>query len=74
MSYMNGIVSPVFHAEISACVFFFCKGGWDLIKLTDYLTRRRDIDPSRIGINGISLGGGLREVERNIHMHVRWHI
>ncbi|KAH1253016.1 putative esterase YitV [Glycine max] len=30
---------------------------WDLIKLTDYLTRRRDIDPSRIGINGISLGG-----------------
>ncbi|KAG5034357.1 hypothetical protein JHK87_009267 [Glycine soja] len=30
---------------------------WDLIKLADYLTRRRDIDPSRIGINGISLGG-----------------
>ncbi|XP_014499633.1 uncharacterized protein LOC106760738 [Vigna radiata var. radiata] len=30
---------------------------WDLIKLADYLTQREDIDPSRIGITGISLGG-----------------
>lgn len=30
---------------------------WDLIKLADYLTEREDIDPSRIGITGISLGG-----------------
>lgn len=30
---------------------------WDLIKLADYLTRRDDIDPSRIGISGESLGG-----------------
>ncbi|KAL2637731.1 hypothetical protein AAZV13_06G076100 [Glycine max] len=30
---------------------------WDLIKLADYLTQRRDIDLSRIGITGISLGG-----------------
>ncbi|KAL2346914.1 hypothetical protein Fmac_000914 [Flemingia macrophylla] len=30
---------------------------WDLIKLADYLTRRKDVDPSRIGITGISLGG-----------------
>ncbi|CAK8568827.1 unnamed protein product [Lathyrus sativus] len=31
---------------------------WDLIKLADYLTtQRKDIDPSRIGITGISLGG-----------------
>ncbi|XP_061354700.1 uncharacterized protein LOC133299275 isoform X2 [Gastrolobium bilobum] len=30
---------------------------WDLIKLADYLTEREDIDPSRIGITGVSLGG-----------------
>ncbi|KAK1289156.1 hypothetical protein QJS10_CPB18g01151 [Acorus calamus] len=30
---------------------------WDLIKLGDYLTQREDIDPSRIGITGESLGG-----------------
>ncbi|KAL3337644.1 hypothetical protein AABB24_029993 [Solanum stoloniferum] len=30
---------------------------WDLIKLEDYLTEREDIDSSRIGITGESLGG-----------------
>ncbi|KAJ4958072.1 hypothetical protein NE237_025183 [Protea cynaroides] len=30
---------------------------WDLIKLADYLSEREDIDPSRIGITGVSLGG-----------------
>ncbi|CAK8568853.1 unnamed protein product [Lathyrus sativus] len=31
---------------------------WDLIKLADYLTtQRKDIDPNRIGITGVSLGG-----------------
>ncbi|XP_057739957.1 uncharacterized protein LOC130957079 [Arachis stenosperma] len=30
---------------------------WDLIKLADYLSQREDVDPSRIGITGISLGG-----------------
>ncbi|KAL8107122.1 hypothetical protein AgCh_023784 [Apium graveolens] len=30
---------------------------WDLIKLADYLSQRDDIDPSRIGITGESLGG-----------------
>ncbi|THU73667.1 hypothetical protein C4D60_Mb04t25280 [Musa balbisiana] len=30
---------------------------WDLIKLADYLIQRKDIDPSRIGITGESLGG-----------------
>ncbi|XVF48578.1 hypothetical protein PTKIN_Ptkin03bG0201800 [Pterospermum kingtungense] len=30
---------------------------WDLIKLADYLTQRKDINPTRIGITGISLGG-----------------
>jgi len=39
---------------------------WDLIKLADYLTQREDIDSSRIGITGISLGGWLRDVEWNM--------
>lgn len=39
---------------------------WDLIKLADYLTKRDDIDPCRIGIAGISLGGLFGLVERNI--------
>ncbi|KAL0323835.1 UNVERIFIED_CONTAM: hypothetical protein Scaly_2350600 [Sesamum calycinum] len=30
---------------------------WDLIKLADHLTQREDVDPSRIGITGESLGG-----------------
>ncbi|XWS72557.1 hypothetical protein CRYUN_Cryun02cG0050000 [Craigia yunnanensis] len=30
---------------------------WDLIKLADFLTQREDIDPTRIGITGESLGG-----------------
>ncbi|XVE71040.1 hypothetical protein DITRI_Ditri10aG0118200 [Diplodiscus trichospermus] len=30
---------------------------WDLIKLADFLTQREDIDSSRIGITGESLGG-----------------
>ncbi|KAI6681549.1 hypothetical protein NL676_035430 [Syzygium grande] len=31
--------------------------AWDLIKLAEYLAKREDIDPSRIGITGESLGG-----------------
>ncbi|CAL5391822.1 unnamed protein product [Camellia sinensis] len=30
---------------------------WDLIKLADYLAQSEDIDPSKIGITGESLGG-----------------
>lgn len=30
---------------------------WDLIKLGDHLAAREDVDPSRIGITGESLGG-----------------
>ncbi|KAL2543561.1 alpha/beta-hydrolase superfamily protein [Forsythia ovata] len=30
---------------------------WDLIKLADYLTERENVDPTRIGITGESLGG-----------------
>ncbi|KAK7352840.1 hypothetical protein VNO80_18270 [Phaseolus coccineus] len=37
---------------------FIYDTAYDLIKLADYLTaKREDIDPSRIGITGISLGG-----------------
>ncbi len=32
---------------------------WDIIKLMDYLTTRPDIDPTHIGMMGISLGGLL---------------
>lgn len=30
---------------------------WDLIRLGEYLSAREDVDPSRIGITGESLGG-----------------
>ncbi|KAK4770381.1 hypothetical protein SAY87_030913 [Trapa incisa] len=36
---------------------FLFDTAWDLIKLADYLVLREDIDPSRIGITGESLGG-----------------
>lgn len=34
-----------------------------MIKLADYLSQREDIDPSRIGITGESLGGFGHELE-----------
>jgi len=35
------------------------------MRLADFLTEDRDdIDPSRIGITGISLGGWLRDVDQ----------
>ncbi|KAL8522037.1 hypothetical protein ACS0TY_012258 [Phlomoides rotata] len=36
---------------------FIFDTAWDLIKLADYLTQREDVDSSRIGITGESLGG-----------------
>ncbi|CAM8913315.1 unnamed protein product [Rhodiola kirilowii] len=36
---------------------FIFDTAWDLIKLADYLTQREDIDPTKIGITGESLGG-----------------
>ncbi|KAJ4842970.1 hypothetical protein Tsubulata_017440 [Turnera subulata] len=36
---------------------FIFDTAWDLIKLADYLSQREDIDPTRIGITGESLGG-----------------
>lgn len=44
---------------------------WDLIKLADYLTKREDIDPARIGITGESLGGWSIEIEEaHIFVHI----
>lgn len=36
---------------------FFYDTVYDLWKLTDYLLTRNDVDPSRIGMTGISMGG-----------------
>ncbi|XP_037462697.1 putative hydrolase YtaP [Triticum urartu] len=36
---------------------FIFDTAWDLIKLADHLSARKDVDPSRIGITGESLGG-----------------
>ncbi|CAN0907122.1 hypothetical protein LINGRAHAP2_LOCUS24631 [Linum grandiflorum] len=36
---------------------FIFDTAWDLIKLADYLSQREDIDSTRIGITGESLGG-----------------
>ncbi|KAL3650819.1 hypothetical protein CASFOL_007222 [Castilleja foliolosa] len=36
---------------------FIFDTAWDLIKLADHLTQREDVDSSRIGITGESLGG-----------------
>ncbi|KAL3337646.1 hypothetical protein AABB24_029993 [Solanum stoloniferum] len=53
---------PKFEALISSwqkgdTMPFIYDTVWDLIKLEDYLTEREDIDSSRIGITGESLGG-----------------
>jgi dienelactone hydrolase len=36
---------------------FFLDTSYDLWKLVDYLTTRADVEPSRIGMMGISMGG-----------------
>lgn len=36
---------------------FFYDTAWDVMRLIDYLSTRDDIDPSRIGLTGISKGG-----------------
>ncbi|PIA64920.1 hypothetical protein AQUCO_00100409v1 [Aquilegia coerulea] len=38
---------------------------WDLIKLADYLTQREDIDHSKIGITGESLGEAALDLGKN---------
>ncbi|GMN43588.1 hypothetical protein TIFTF001_012787 [Ficus carica] len=39
---------------------------WDLIKLADYLTEKKDIDPTRIGITGISLGEARIDLRKSV--------
>ncbi|XVE53724.1 hypothetical protein DITRI_Ditri03aG0025400 [Diplodiscus trichospermus] len=55
-SWKNGDTMPfIFDMHFNS--FKFSIVVWDLIKLADYLTQREDIDPTRIGITGESLGG-----------------
>ncbi|KAL9313415.1 hypothetical protein ACSQ67_018867 [Phaseolus vulgaris] len=50
-------MDTIHHGERAKSVSAF-RNAYDLIKLADYLTaKREDIDPSRIGITGIGLGG-----------------
>ncbi|XP_020517734.1 uncharacterized protein LOC18425587 isoform X1 [Amborella trichopoda] len=54
--YVAVSVDSRYHGERANSVTAY-RDVWDLIKLTDYLTERKDVDPSRIGITGESLGG-----------------
>jgi dienelactone hydrolase len=36
---------------------FFYDTAWDVMRLVDYLDTRDDVDPKRIGVMGISMGG-----------------
>lgn len=36
---------------------FFYDTTWDVMRLVDYLVTRKDVDPARIGLTGISKGG-----------------
>ena len=36
---------------------FFYDTVWDVLRLVDYLQTRKDVDPARIGLTGISKGG-----------------
>ncbi|CAH2044437.1 unnamed protein product [Thlaspi arvense] len=53
-AYRDGLISSWKNGETMPFIF---DTVWDLIKLAEYLTQREDIDPKRIGITGISLGG-----------------
>ncbi|XP_068653033.1 uncharacterized protein [Aristolochia californica] len=53
-TYIDALVSSWRNADTMPFIF---DTVWDLIKLADYLTQREDIDSSRIGITGESLGG-----------------
>ncbi|WVZ19467.1 hypothetical protein V8G54_006789 [Vigna mungo] len=49
-------VDACYHGERATNTNAF-RDVYDLMRLADYLTEREDVDPSRIGITGISLGG-----------------
>ncbi|WCJ29464.1 alpha/beta-Hydrolases superfamily protein [Euphorbia peplus] len=53
-TYRDALISSWKHGDTMPFIF---DTAWDLIKLADYLTQREDIDPTRIGITGESLGG-----------------
>ncbi|KAM3218502.1 hypothetical protein P3L10_023032 [Capsicum annuum] len=53
-TYRDALVSSWKNGDTMPFIF---DTAWDLIKLADYLTEREDIDPSKIGITGESLGG-----------------
>lgn len=53
-TYQDALVSAWRNGDTMPFIF---DTVWDLIKLGDYLMQREDIDPSRIGITGESLGG-----------------
>ncbi|XP_073051813.1 uncharacterized protein [Primulina eburnea] len=53
-TYRDALVSSWKNATTMPFIF---DTAWDLIKLADYLSQREDVDPSRIGITGESLGG-----------------
>ncbi|XP_073123551.1 uncharacterized protein [Henckelia pumila] len=53
-TYRDALVSSWKNATTMPFIF---DTAWDLIKLADYLSQRDDVDHSRIGITGESLGG-----------------
>ncbi|KAJ4708045.1 alpha/beta-Hydrolases superfamily protein [Melia azedarach] len=53
-TYRDALVSSWKNGDTMPFIF---DTAWDLVKLADYLTQREDIDPTRIGITGESLGG-----------------
>ncbi|KAK6140935.1 hypothetical protein DH2020_025328 [Rehmannia glutinosa] len=53
-TYRDALVSSWKNGDTMPFIF---DTAWDLIKLADHLTQREDVDPSRIGITGESLGG-----------------
>ncbi|KOM28661.1 hypothetical protein LR48_Vigan561s005100 [Vigna angularis] len=54
--YIAVAVDACYHGERAMYTHAY-RDVCDLMRLADYLTEREDIDPSRIGITGISLGG-----------------
>ncbi|KAK6927381.1 Alpha/beta hydrolase fold-1 [Dillenia turbinata] len=53
-TYRDALVAAWKHGDTMPFIY---DTVWDLIKLADYLTQREDINPTRIGITGESLGG-----------------
>ncbi|GAB2275703.1 hypothetical protein Dimus_010457 [Dionaea muscipula] len=53
-TYQDALVSSWKNGDTMPFIF---DTVWDLIKLADYLSQRKDIDPTRLGITGESLGG-----------------